>query len=70
MATVPVTLLIALNESGRIATPPQIVRPNGAMPDERRLISEARALAAVTACVPYHGPESFGAKALFTIRFR
>lgn len=53
VSTVPVTLEINLDARGLIATPPKIVRSGGA-PDERRLISEARALAAITACVPYH----------------
>lgn len=54
VSTVPVTLQIDLDARGMIATPPKIVRTGGGAPDERQLISEARALAAITACVPYH----------------
>jgi hypothetical protein len=54
-STVPVTLEIALNPQGLIAMPPKIIRPSGDAPTETRLISEARALEAVRACVPYHG---------------
>lgn len=53
VSIVSVTLVIKLDNEGRIAKPPQIVRPRGAALDERRLIAEALALAAVTACTPY-----------------
>jgi len=56
-STVPVTLEVALDSRGMIATPPRIVRPTGAPPDEARLVAEARALAALGGCLPYHGPE-------------
>jgi hypothetical protein len=52
-SSVPVTLIVTINEQGLIAQPPTIVRPSGAAPDHERQISEARALAALSACVPY-----------------
>jgi hypothetical protein len=63
-STVDVTLVVSLNARGMIATPPTILRPTPAPPDQRRLISEARALAALAACVPYQtvdfaGPHRF-----------
>ncbi len=54
LSTVPVTLEVSLNDKGQIALPPKIVRPTAAAADQMRLIAEARALAAVSACVPYH----------------
>lgn len=68
-AAVPVSLEIVLDHDGKIATPPRIIRPNAAAPDEKRLISEARALAAVAACMPYHGSTSANAKTVFRIDF-
>lgn len=55
ISTVPVSLEVTIDPSGRISIPPKILRPQTAPLDERRLISEARALAALTACTPYHG---------------
>ena len=69
VSTVPVTLEIKLNGRGLIAVPPRILRPGAAAPDERRLLAEARALAAVTACVPYHGVDMGGAKGVFRVDF-
>ena len=69
VSTVPVTLEIKLNGRGLIAVPPRILRPEAAAPDERRLLSEARALAAVTACVPYHGADMGGGKGVFRVEF-
>jgi hypothetical protein len=54
VSTVPVTLEVSVNDKGQIAVPPKIVRPTTVAADQMRLIAEARALAAVTACVPYH----------------
>ncbi|KRA57816.1 hypothetical protein ASD79_16005 [Caulobacter sp. Root655] len=56
-STVPVTLEVVLDARGMIATPPKIVRPSGAAPDEARLVAEARALAALGGCLPYRGPD-------------
>jgi hypothetical protein len=56
-STVPVTLEVVLDSRGMIATPPKIVRPTGAPADEARLVAEARALAALGGCLPYHGPD-------------
>jgi hypothetical protein len=69
VSTVPVTLEIRLDLRGQIAKPPRILRPNTAAPDERRLISEARALAAVTACVPYHGATSSEGAGVYRVDF-
>lgn len=55
VSSVPVTLDVTLDSSGRISTPPKIVRPADAALTEQRLTSEARALAALSACVPYRG---------------
>lgn len=52
---VPVTLEVTLNAQGTISVPPRIVRPDGAPITDARLISEARALAALGACLPYKG---------------
>ncbi len=64
----PVTLEIALDARGMIASPPKIVR-HGGIPDERRLISEARALAAITACVPYQAAAGSGARGTYKVEF-
>jgi hypothetical protein len=53
VSAVPVTLDVAINAKGLVATPPKIIRPDTSAPDEHRLIAEARALAAISACVPY-----------------
>lgn len=66
---VPVTLEIALSPDGLIATPPKIIRPSAEAPTERRLLSEARALEAVRACVPYHGVDSAGNSHVFRVNF-
>jgi hypothetical protein len=68
VSTVPVTLVVALDEHGRIVTPPKIIRAGGAV-DERRLISEARALAAITACVPYNDAAGPGGPRSFKVEF-
>jgi hypothetical protein len=54
-AAVPVVLEVTLNNRGLIAAPPRIIRPSGAQLDERRLISEERAIRALASCVPYRG---------------
>ena len=66
---VRVTLDIELDDSGRIARPPTIVRPTDAAPNETRLIAEARALAAITACVPYHSEALLGGRRGFRVDF-
>lgn len=69
VSAVPVTLEVTLNAKGLIAAPPKIVRPDATAPSEARLISEARALAALSACVPYHA-ESLATKgSTFTVDF-
>lgn len=69
VSRVPVTLEITLNDRGGIAVPPKIVRPDISAPNEQRLVSEARALAAIAACVPYHSVDLFGDQRRFTVRF-
>jgi hypothetical protein len=69
VSRVPVTLIIMLDEGGRVSAPPLIVRPDMSQPDETRLISEARALAAVSACVPYHSADFLGGQRRFTVQF-
>jgi hypothetical protein len=64
-----VSLEIEVNERGQIAVPPKIIRPDLGAPDERRLVAEARALAAVTACVPYHGDVLASAQRSFRVDF-
>lgn len=68
VSAVPVTLEITLDASGRIARPPRIDRPTKSRPDEQRLLSEARALAALAACVPYRAVETLGTRD-FSIHF-
>lgn len=48
----PVTLEIQLGAAASLARPPQVIRPSEALLDEQRLRAEARALAAVAACLP------------------
>jgi hypothetical protein len=69
VSTVPVTLLVSLNNQGLIDAPPKIVRPNSTPPDQGRLTSEARALTAIASCVPYHTAPVVGAKRLIEVRF-
>ena len=52
-----VTLKFTLDYRGRIAAPPTIIRPSAAPPSEERLISEARAIAALGQCLPYPGSD-------------
>jgi hypothetical protein len=66
---VPVTLQIELDDRGQIARPPQIVRPNTTAPDQRRLVAEARALAAISACLPYRMETLTGNQRDFTVSF-
>jgi hypothetical protein len=66
---VPVTLQVILDDAGRVSKPPQIVRPPSATLDEARLIAEARALAALAACVPYHSSDFLGGQRQFTVEF-
>ncbi len=56
-SAVPVTLEVVLDGRGMIAIPPRIVRPSGAPTNEARLVAEARALAALGGCLPYHGQD-------------
>lgn len=68
-STIPVTLEIALGPEGRIATPPKIIRPTAEAPTEARLLSEARALESVQACVPYHGVDAAPNGGVFRVNF-
>ncbi len=56
-STVPVQLEVTLDHRGLMATPPRIVRPNSDIPSEARLIAEARAIAALSACLPFIGSQ-------------
>lgn len=55
---VPVTLKVTLDDRGRLAAPPKILRPPVGRPDEQRLLSEALALQAIQACLPYRVGDS------------
>jgi hypothetical protein len=68
-STVPVRLEVQLDENGMIAKPPKIIRPDTSVPDERRLIAEARALAAISACLPYR-IQAMGSQRQFALEFR
>jgi hypothetical protein len=69
VSAVPVTLEVILNGQGLIATPPVILRPKGSALEEQRLIAEARAIAAISACVPYVGAVTGGSKQSFKLEF-
>ena len=64
----PVTLEVTIDSHGGVAVPPRILRGSGTR-DERQLISEARALAAISACVPYRGESSAGPQGKFKVEF-
>lgn len=51
-ARTPVTLEVSLDATGKLALPPKILRAQGARMDEPRLTAEAKALAALAACLP------------------
>ncbi len=55
VSALPVSLEVTLTAKGIIGAPPHVLRPSDATPDTPRLIAEARAIAALTACTPYHG---------------
>jgi hypothetical protein len=67
-SALPVILEVTLSGSGLIATPPKIIRPAGAVLDEKRLISEERAIRALATCVPYRGAD--GRERSFRLNFR
>lgn len=48
----PVTLEVDIAQTGRLASPPRVVRSDDALLSEARLRSEANALAALAACLP------------------
>jgi hypothetical protein len=62
-STVPVTLEVVLTGDGRLAKPPRIIRPGNGRPEEVRLVAEARALEAITACLPYADAGGLGGRA-------
>jgi hypothetical protein len=66
----PVALEITLDENGRLSLPPKILRPVSASADERRLAAEARAIAAVAACVPYSAPGIVTGGGVFKVDFK
>ncbi|MEH0196195.1 hypothetical protein V7S57_09490 [Caulobacter sp. CCNWLY153] len=57
-STVPVQLEVTLDHRGLMAAPPRIVRPESGPPGEARLVAEARAIAALSACLPYTGSQA------------
>lgn len=59
-SAVPVTLEVSLTADGRLAKPPRILRPDVRAPSEERLVSEARALEAISACLPYADTQGRG----------
>jgi hypothetical protein len=67
---VGVTLEITLDNRGRLSSPPQILRPGSARPDEARLVAETKALNAIQACLPFKAPNAFGLKKTYRIDFR
>jgi hypothetical protein len=69
-SAVPVSLEVTLNGGGTIAMPPVILRPKGSLLEERRLIAEARAIASISACVPYRTVGAPGSKQTFRLDFR
>jgi hypothetical protein len=68
-SAVPVTLEIELNSAGNLARPPLLIRPAAAALNDPRLVSEARALAAVAACAPLRTPLGMGSKRTFRVSF-
>ncbi|MFT4252063.1 MAG: hypothetical protein QM608_06235 [Caulobacter sp.] len=56
---VAVKLEVTLDSRGLIASPPKILRPDNAPPSNARLIAEARAIAALSGCLPYTGAGGF-----------
>ena len=64
-----ITLIVTLDAHGRMTNAPKIIRPSSGLPAERRLISESRALAAVTACGPYRVVGPAGSRRVFEVRF-
>ncbi len=69
-SAVPVALEVVLNDQGRLAVPPKIIRAPGAAPDEARLVAEARALTAIAACLPYHKVALPGSKRTYRLTFQ
>ena len=65
----PVVLEVVLNDKGMIAKPPTILRPEGALLDETRLIAEERAIRALAGCVPYKGAVPKGGQQAFHLDF-
>lgn len=57
----PVTIEVTLDERGRLARPPAIIRSAGAKLDELRLRSEAAAISALAACAGKADPRFAGA---------
>jgi hypothetical protein len=62
-----VVLELSVNAAGYVSTPPHILRPSDAAPDERRLRAEAEALSALSSCMRQGDPR-FGGRS-FRLRF-
>jgi hypothetical protein len=67
-SVLPVVLEVTLDLGGQIAKPPKIVRSENVPLDEPRLRAEARALAALSACLP-RGGSRFGGQT-YRLEFR
>jgi hypothetical protein len=68
-STVPVTVELRLDDKGALALAPRVVRPMAAALNDPRLIAEARAVAAVTACVPTQSAPRTGRTRAFRVLF-
>lgn len=68
-ASVPVSLEITLDDRGRLAAPPVILRAETAPLNEKRLSAEARILQALAACAPYR-PSPPGQRRTYRLEFK
>lgn len=64
-----VALEVVINEKGRLASKPTILRPAGARLDEARLTAEATALAAIQTCLPAKSPPLPGFQKSYRLTF-
>jgi len=64
-----VALEVVINEKGRLAAKPTILRPAGARLDEARLTAEATALRAIQTCLPAKSPPMPGVQKSYRLTF-
>lgn len=64
-----VTLEVVINDKGRLATKPTILRAPGTPLDEARLTAEATALAAIQTCLPANKPPLSGLQKSYRLVF-